>query len=742
MVDSYNFKGKWICANMGIDDRFAPVFRRELNILKPLKCADAVVCGLGLFELRVNGILPDDTVLNPAHTQYSSTVLYRSFDIASLLREGKNEITVEVGHSFFNETVETWAWHKASWRDAPKLICDINLIYNDGTRECIPSDGSWLVTKDGPIRENSIYYGEYHDYTIKSPVWKSAEITTPPAGALKPQNMPPIRRINSFKPAGITCIGNNSYVIKAPEMVTGWAKISMDIPCGHTITVTYGETLLSDGRVVHIGKGEGRDGKWFPKAYIQQDRFTADGVIKEFEPKFSYKGFRYFQIDNCPCEPTSDNITIYRVANDVERVSEFECSCELVNQLHTLMGCTILNNLQGKPTDTPVWEKNGWLGDLNCGLWSMVYSFDMNTFLQSFTNTMADCFTECGMVPVMVPAANWGMDNNPVWNTAFVFCAEALLDYYGEVDYVKGIYPVLKAYALKQVEEIRSRGWVWDEHTLADWLAPIGGSAFDEADPNSSEGAEICAGAFIYKMLRAMAHIADTIGEQADIFTYPSELIRAEFNKKFYDTELGIYRTTFWKQRGQRTRYRQTSNLLPLAFGMVEHNERPRVLSNLVKDIQLKEYHLDTGCIGTRFVLPVLFDNGYGELAYKVLTQTTYPSWGYWLCQGFDTAWESWENTTRSYDHYFLATYDEALFTHLAGIRDVKNGFGEFTFDPKMNCGLSYLKLKLKTPKGIVKCAWEHKDGICRVKLCVPAGVTVHTKLSENDKCEFRKEII
>ncbi len=728
MREKYSFKGKWIGANMSVEDRFAPIFKRTIDLDTLPDRADMYICGLGLFELRINGSLPDDTVLNPAHSQYDKRVLYLKYDILPFLKKGENEITVELGNFFYNDTITTWQWHTAAWRDAVKMICDINLIYGDDIVNIV-SDESWLVSKNGIITNNGIYYGEDHDYTKKPEFNENAILVNAPAGELSPQYMEPMRRINTFSPAEVTALGNGTYVIKSPEMVTGWAKLRMNIPYGEMITITYGERLLLSGEVVHIGKGEGRDGNWYPDDYIQQDTFIGDGTLRDYEPKFSYKGFKYIQIDNCPEVPDQCNTFIYRIANDVEEIAEFECSEPLINELHAIMKRTILNNLQGKPTDTPVWEKNGWLGDLNCGLLSMVYNFDMKKHLESFSDTMKDCFCIYGNVPVLVPVSNWGLDEHPVWNTAFVFNAEAIMDFYGDRQYIEAIYPHIKAFALRTIEKIKQRGWVWDYKGLADWLAPIGGNADSEANPNSSEGAEICATAFIYRMLLAMIRIARYTENTEDISTYEdfADIIYNAFNKAFYREDKGIYETNFWNPMGERTLYRQTSNLLPLAFGMVPEAYKEIVLQNLVKDIEEKDCHFDTGCIGTRFVLPVLFDNGYDKLAYKILTQTTYPSWGMWVTDGTDSAWESWERTTRSLDHYFLGTYEEALFSHLAGIKNIKDGFKEFDFCPNADCGLKWLKVKLKTPQGIINCSWSKKDdGTTDIDLTVPDGVKVN----------------
>lgn len=735
MMNEHNWIGKWIGAKMSIEDRFAPVFKKEFFISRKITQAKACICGLGLFELKINGCLPDDSVLNPAHTQYSQTVLYRSFDVTELLKESKNTVTVELGHSFFNETTTVWKWHSASWRSAPKLIMDLIISYDDGTAETVSTDESWLVTLEGPTRKNSIYFGETYDARCIDFAWQNAKLVDAPQGKLRKQYMPPIRRIAEFKPEEIRRMANDSYVVTAPEMITGWAKIRIDAPKDTEITVTYNEQLTDDGYVQKIGKGEGRDGNWWPEAYIQQDKFISNGEPFEFEPKFSYKGFRYIQIENLPNLNDRD-ITIYRVANDVDIVSEFSCSDEMINKLHALMRRTMLNNFQGKPTDTPVWEKNGWLGDANCALTTMMYNFDMSSYLASFIDIMADCLHEFDSVPVMVPSANWSVDNSPVWNTVFVFGAEALMDFYGVSDYLKNLYPDLKAFAEKDIAELEAHGMVWGIRGLADWLSPIGGKNMP-IDPNTSEGAEICGTGFIYAMLKSMIRIAEKLGKTEDIEMYKTaaEKIYAAFNKKFYNPDLGIYETTSWEQKGLRTKYRQTSNLIPLAFGLVPDTNKKAVLDNLINDITARDYHLDTGCIGTKFLLPVLFDNGYTEAAFKVLTQTSYPSWGFWLENGATSAWESWEKTTRSMNHYFLATYDEILYSHIAGIRNIRDGFKAFTVCPALDCGLEHAKASIRSPLGTVRCEWQKKsDGGFTVEIEIPEGATAEVILSDKVK--------
>ncbi len=734
----YKWLGKWIGSDMTVEDRFAPLFMKEFTVSGEVASARLKICGLGLFEAKINGNLPDDTVLNPAHTQYTQTVAYRDFDIINFIKSGDNVITVELGNYFFNETTDVWDWDSAPWTSAPKLIADIIIIYSDGREEHISTDESWLVTNDGPVTANSIYYGETQDFTRTEYEWKNSVLVDAPAGKLVLQEEPFIRRIHSFKAQNINRLSNGSYIITAPEMITGWAKINIDAPAGTKITVTYSEKLKDDGSVLRIGIDEGHGCEWWPDAYIQQDCFIAKEGKNILEPKFSYKGFRYIQIDGCPHEITNDNIEIYRIANDVKLISEFSCSDELINKLHTLMPRTLLNNFQSKPTDTPVWEKNGWLGDANCALHCMMLNFDMSKYMQDFVSIMDDCFKDYGKIPVIVPTADWGVGNSPVWNTIYVFASEALINYCNNTEYTEKIYPHLKQFALDDIAELESLEWTWGTRGLSDWLSPSGG---EEAEifPDPSEGAEICCTAFIYRMLESMIFIADKLGKAEDITTYKNarEKICDAFNKKFYKADKGIYETTIWRELGVRTKYRQTSNLLPIAFGMVPEENKKTVLENLVKDIIEKDYHFDTGCTGTRFVLPVLFDNGYTDIAFKILRQTTYPSWGYWVECGAESAWESWEKTTRSQNHYFLATYDEALFTHIAGIKNIRDGYRSFTVKPELFCGLEFAKASVETPLGKLAIDWKkNSDGGFDVEIIIPDGaeaeIILSDKISEN----------
>lgn len=716
------------------NDRSAHLLRRDFTLTKDIAEATAYICGLGLFELSINGKLADDTLLNPCNTQYNKTVLYRAFDIASLLTKGENAVGVELGNGFYNERGGVWNWNGAQWKDDPKALVNILVRYTDGSEELIVSDESWSATTDGPITFNSIYYGESYDARLEKEGWNKpgyngdwskAALAAAPEGKLVCQIEDPMRRTASMAPLSIKKLTGGSYVVTSPEYVTGWAEIKMKgLSAGDEITVTYAEKKNSNGTVVKMGGSNGVSAGWWPEFYIMTDHYISNGKDAAYQPKFSYYGFNYFQIDNYPGELTADDIVIYRVSNDVETTGTFESSDSSINALHRMMVISTLNNFQGKPTDCPVWEKNGWLGDCNVMLDSLSSNFDISNFLPNFVEIMEDCLNQYGILPQMVPTAGWGVSQQYVWNSLFVFAVENLYDNYGMISYVSEQYTALTKYANRIEKEMKTLKYIAPDGQLADWVSPMNAEN-DNYNESPNEGSALVATAYVYKMFRSMEKLASLLGKDDDAKSYAStaKKIYDAFNSKFYN-EKGYYETSKWDNNGpKRTKFRQTSQLVPLAFGMVPEDRVEKVVKSLVDDIVSKGDHLDVGCVGAKEILPVLCDYGYSDIAFKVVTQNTYPSWGFMIEKGSTSLWEMWETTARSLGHYFLGSYDEWFYQYLGGICEITNGYETFTVSPTFQSELTSVKCTENTVRGKVESSWERgEDGKITLKVTVPVG--------------------
>ncbi len=713
----------------------APMLRKTFDIAKEVKKARLFVSGLGLYELYVNGIHPDDSVLNPAHTQYDDTVHYRVYDVTKLLAAGKNVLATELGNYFYNCDFYGWMkWSVADYRDDPKLLCELHVDYADGTSEVIVTDESWKTYEYGPTTYNNIYQGEHYDarrevkgWTMPSfddGSWRNARKAEPPAGELVFENMEPLRRLITFKPE-VSDKGNGTYVLKNPVMTTGWARIRLSAPAGTDIRITYGEKLDEAGFVVPVKTGY----------LLQVDRFITSGGEDVYEPKYSYKGYEYVQIDNYGGELKADDVECYLIANDITAISEFETGDSRINYMHDMMLRTVMNNLQSKLTDTPVYEKNGWTGDVNFAVESLNYSYDLSNVLPKILRDMRDTTNENGVVNQIAPSASTGGKSIPIWSSIFISGYYENYRTNGVFSAIEANYDSIRLQTLDYVRIIKENGWVWITESYADWVSPNPSGAYTTGrTTHAPEGAGIIGSAFVYRTLGQMAEMADMLGKSGDAEEYRSAManIYTAFNRTFYDPDKGYYDTGFWLERfdAGRTKYRQSSNIIPLMFGLCPKEYEAGVVDSIVNDIKAKDCHLDVGAVGTKYILPMLSKYGHGDIAMALVHQDTYPSWGYWIKLGANTCWETYESNARSRNHFFLGTYTDWFYKYLAGVRDFTNGYETVVLKPEIHPEIGYVNYSLKTVRGELRSYWRFtEDNKLVWEVTVPVGTTASVYL-------------
>ena len=708
----------------------APMLRKTFDISKDVKRANIYISGLGLYELYVNGKLPEDTVLNPAHTQYEDTVHYRAYDVTDMLTSGKNAIAVELGNYFYNSDFYTWMkWCLATYRDKPKLLFELHVEYADGTKEVIVTDESWKTYEYGPTVYNDIYTGEHYDARrevdgwteadFDDSTWKNAVEATAPTGDLVFENMEPIRRIKTFVPT-VESKGDGIYVIKNPVMTAGWAKINFAAPEGTEIKIIYGEKLNDLGFVEIPANGD----------ILQIDKFITSGGNDVYEPKYSYKGYEYIQIENYQGKLTAEDIECYLIANDISDISEFETGDSRINFMHEMMLRTITNNLQGKLTDTPVYEKNGWTGDVNFALDAFNYNFDFSNVIQKILVDMRDSQNANGVVAQNVPAAFSGSSSIPIWSSIFI-------NGYYENWHVNGIktdfaenYDAIRLQTLDYIKCIKANGWVWTTGSYADWVSPNPSGVYTTGKTtHAPEGAGIIGSAYVYRTLGEMAEMAEYLGKSEDAAEYREAManIYTAFNEKFYLADKGYYDTGFWNETydAGRSEYRQASNIIPLMFGLCPEEYEESVVKSIVDDIKAKDNHLDVGAVGTKYILPMLSKYGYGDLAMTLVQQDTYPSWGYWISLGANTCWETYEYNSRSRNHFFLGTYTDWFYKNLAGVRDFANGYETVELCPEIHPEIGYVNYSIKTVRGELVSYWRFTgDNKLVWDITIPVGAT------------------
>jgi alpha-L-rhamnosidase len=698
----------------------APLFRKEFSITRKIEKARLYISGPGYYVARINGKRVGENVLDPGYTNYHKSVLYSIHDVTDLVSEKKNCIAVELGRGFFGlKSPNVWNWEKAPWNNDPRMIVQLELLYQNGIKEFVISDDSWKAAP-GPTISDSIYCGETYDARREIPRWDlpgyrdsgwvCASICPSPAPVLKAQMLPPIKKIEEITPKNLKKTPIGSFVFDLGLVTSGWIRLKAKAKAGTCLTIKYGERLNNDDTV-----NNSNNIVYEPH---QQDTYIfKGGGVETWEPAYSYKGFRYVEITGLG-KAVKNTITAISVHSNVSDSGEFQCSNQLFNEICHITRRTILNNLHSIPTDTPVFEKNGWTGDAQLIAETAIFNFDMHAFFSKWITDIREAQLASGQIPLIVPFGIWGADNSPEWAYVNISLPWDLFWYYGDIRILEQHYASMRKYADFQIANLKDYK---SSSCLSDWVAPqtISDSPHANVIPQAPEGNLITSTMYVYAALKIVSQTAILMREKEVACKYRAvmEKIAETLNRDCLDKDAGVYRTNV------AAGYRQTSNLLPLAFGIVPKEFKNKVVENLVTHVQKKGDHLDTGILGTKYILPVLTENGFGDLAYRVANQRAYPSWGFWIEQGATTLWECWETTSRSLDHYMFGTVVEWFYKYLAGIRPLSPGFKTFMIKPPLFGDLKNASAKLNTVRGAISVEWnKNQGGVFQLKISIPAN--------------------
>ncbi|MFE6409923.1 family 78 glycoside hydrolase catalytic domain [Streptomyces sp. NPDC057837] len=722
-------QGPWgTGVSVAVPEQPAPLLRREFDVPRRISRARLYISGLAYYEAEINGRRVGRQVLDPGFTDYDETVLYTVHDVTGLVRRGGNAIGVTLGRGFFGMTTpNVWNWHRTPWHSEPRLLARLEVDHPDGTRTTLVTDDRWRMT-EGPTLSNSLYAGETYDARrepgpwtrpgFDDSSWRPARIQDGPRGRLRAQPHDGIEVIDSFPPEKISRLAPEVHVVDMGRTMAGWVRITVaDLPAGTRLRLTYGEKLNSDGSVsAETSHVPGR---------FQQDEYICAGRPEEsWEPSFSYKGFRYVQISGLPTTPEPRQITGRLVHTPLEEVSSFACSEPFYAWLDQAMRRTVLNNMHGIPTDTPMYEKNGWTGDAQLGTPVMTYAFDMHRMLAKWLDDLADSQTGDGQLPVIVPSGGWGYGDlgpSPEWTTVYPFVVREFYRVYGDERAAREHWTTLTRYLDWELSRLRDGLAVT---ALGDYLPPGYGG-------NPPEDTRLTATAYLHRALVHTAEMGEVLGADDVVTRYREAAgkLKDALNAEFLGPE-GHYRTA--KDPG----YRQTSNAIPLAFGLVPDHARASVFASLARDVEARGNHLNTGALGTSVLLRVLCQEGRPDLAHAVATQRTYPGWGYWHDNGADTMWEMWPLDSRSRDHYFQGTVAQWLYENVAGLRPGDAGYATFSVRPDARTGVDWARTSIRTVRGTAGVAWAQKGAAFRMDVQVPVGAVaeVHVPAAAGDE--------
>lgn len=712
------WRAEWIAAP---EAEPAPLLRRGFTVKAGVRRARAIVCGLGYYELYLNGTRVGEHVLDPAQTDYERRALYVVYDVTHLLAPGENAVGIMLGNGWYHQHI---VWGGMSY-GLPCAFFQMVLEYENGTTDLVCSDGSWK-TLPGPILKNNVYAGEEYDARRELPGWSTAsfddsscppvQVMPSPTLQLQSQLLPPIRLVKTLQPVSLWQAQPGVWVYDMGQNFAGWARLRVSAPAGTTLTLRFAEELHPDGSIDPASTGV------FATHVVQTDRYTCKGEgVEVWEPRFTYHGFRYVEMTGYPATPTLDMLEGVVVHTAVTPAGTFECSDEMLNRIHHTALWTEVSNLHGVPTDCPHRERCGWLGDAHVSAEMTIYNFEMASFWRKYLEDIETSLTEKGLPTFVAPGKRKIGEASPDWGTAIVQIPYYLYLYYGDTSVLAQHYGTMKRW-VEHLQSIAQDGIV--HAGLGDWCAP-GSVPGNTPIPITSTAIFYLDAVIMHKAAQLMGKTED-----AKAFAQLAEQIRESFNRHFFDGEKCTYGS-------------QTADVLALAWGLVPDGLEQAVADSLARDVMENHRgHHSTGILGLRHLFWALSEYGHGDVAMTVLHQTDYPSIGHLFSLGATTLWEWWsepdieqQEGPRSCNHPMQGGFDAWFFSGIAGIRPSEDapGFQRIVLKPHLLPGLQWVRASYRSIRGLIVSEWRQEEEHLHWKMAIPANTEALVYLPTTD---------
>lgn len=715
VIQVTDWRAKWIGeAESHSQPEPLPIFRRPFATEKAIKQAHVSISGLGFYEVRLNGNKVGESMFDPGWTNYRKTCLYATYDVTDEIQQGDNVLGVMLGNGMYNVTGGRYAKFTGSF-GVPKFILQLRIEHEDGTYTEILSDQTWKYAP-GPIRFTCIFGGEDNDAREEQTGWdrtgfddrdwKSAAVCEGPGGVLASQSSPPIRVVQEFDPVTVTNPSPGVRVYDLGQNFSGIPWIQVLGPKGSQVKITPAELLSDEGRANQSASGG-------PHNYTYT---LKGGGIETWNPRFTYYGFRYLEIE---VPPQSDSPEILAVKglftrNSAQRLGQFECSSELYNRIHELIDWSVGSNLQSVLTDCPHREKLGWLEVAHLMAPSIMFNYDVPLFYNKVMRDIRDTQLENGLIPDIAPeyvVFQGGFRDSPEWGSAGVILPWQLYQWSGDLRALEQNYETMKQYL--QYLGDRAKDHIVS-HGLGDWFDYVRGGQVGESrlTPKS-----LTATAMYYRNTVILSKTAKVLGKDRDVESYArlAEKIRAAFNHALFDSETHRYATGS-----------QTANAIPLVWDLVDEKEYEHVLQNLVHEVEQRDY-LTSGDVGFRFLLRALAENGRSDLIYRLTHRTDEPGYGYQLQQGATSLTEAWDGRrVVSHNHCMLGHLQEWFHQELVGIRrdPADLAFKQIIIQPHPVGDITWAKGYYDSLYGRIACRWERKDQQYILDVTIPANTT------------------
>jgi len=703
----------------------ARMLSKQFVANKKIKRATAYICGLGQFELYVNGQKTGDQVLAPSLSEYPKRSLYMTFDVTKELIEGKNAIGVILGNGRFFAMRHTIPTGMKTY-GFPQMIFKLNIEYTDNTTQSIISDTTWKITADGPITANNEYDGEVYDAEKEIPGWNKsgfdaskwirAEKVTNPSAKLSAQMIEPIKIMQTLNPKSVKEIRQGVYVYDMGQNMVGWVSLKVLAKRGTKIQIRFAETLKSDGDIYTTNL----------RSATQTDTYiTKGGGLEQWEPRFAYHGFRYVELTGYPGKPDLNTIRGKVIYDDIKNTGSFSCSNVIINKIYNAAYWGIRGNYRSIPTDCPQRdERQGWLGDRSMNSYGESFIFDNDKLYSKWMTDISDAQKASGSLPDVAPAY-WTIESdNMTWPSSLIIIPDHLYSQFGNLKVIADNYDAMKKW-LFYMRDTYMKNYLLPKDQYGDWcMPPENLEVIHSSDPKRITPGDFIGSAYFYYCLNLMGKYAHLLNKNEDTneFSTLADKVKEAINNTYLQKDSLYYANNT-----------VTANALALSFGLPSKEIRSRVFDNLVNVItHVYNNHTSTGLIGGQWIMRTLTDNGRHDLALKIAENTTYPSWGYMIENGATTIWELWNGNTAAPDmnsgNHVMLLGDLMVWYYedLAGIKSnpANPAFKNIIMKPYPVGNLKFVKANYLSTYGPIKSEWHLNSAQFNWDISIPANTT------------------
>ncbi|SDT43619.1 NPCBM-associated, NEW3 domain of alpha-galactosidase [Paenibacillaceae bacterium GAS479] len=700
-----------------------PHIRKSFSLDKPVAKARLYSSALGIYEPSINGKRVGQDLFAPGWTDYTKHIQYQSYDVKELLKSGDNAIGAIVADGWYSGHVGFIGPN--IYGDRNYLLMQLNIEYTDGSSVTIGTDGSWKWA-NGPIDSASILMGETYDARKELTDWDTPQYDATSwspvqilegkvAGKLIAQDGPTVQKIQEIKPIAITEPAPGKYVFDLGQNMVGAVRLKVKGEAGQVVTLRHAEVLNPDGSFYTANL----------RGAKATDQYTLKGGGDEvYEPRFTFHGFRYVEVTGYPGVPTKDAITGLVMHTAAPFSGKFETSNGMVNQLQSNITWGQRGNFLEVPTDTPARdERLGWTGDINVFIGAAAYNMDVAKFIGSkWMRDMRDGQSASGGFPDVAPNVLTS-NGNAGWGDAGVTVPYTIWQRYGDTRVIEENYDAM----VKWIEYLKknSTGLIRPSSSYGDWL-----------DVNDPTPGDLISTAYFAYSTRLVSEMAQAIGRQDDADKY------AQLAGQIKDAFAKTYVSADGRVRGNT----QTGYVLALHMDLIPEAKRQATADYLVAKIKERNWHLSTGFLGTRDLLAVLSETGYLDVAYRLLNNDTYPSWGYQIKKGATTMWERWDAIRpdgsfqdagmNSFNHYAYGAVGDWMYQNIAGIQpDPANpGYKHIIIKPLPGGDLTSANGSYESVYGTIVSKWEKEGSVYKQNVTVPVNTTATLYIPADSK--------